>query len=114
MARSSWAMHAANRYRTVPESKVIDFLVLAGWAHAGANEDVSKHAGNALQRSVELGVKYQLSKAGDRLFDPVEVINQLKWSGRNGFDRFALASSPVKMRGCSGRMPCVSCALRSA
>ena len=88
LARSSWAMHADNRYRTVPESKVIDFLVLAGWAHAGANEDVSKHAGNALRRSVELGVKYQLSKAGDRLFDPVEVINQLKWSGRNGLDRF--------------------------
>jgi hypothetical protein len=79
------------RYRTVPEARVIEMLLLAGWAfelEAGYREVATKRTMAELEALIELGVGYQTSSHGERLFDPVEVLNTLKLAGLNDLDTF--------------------------
>jgi hypothetical protein len=78
-------------YRTVSEGRVIEILQLAGWAfelEAGRRTDITALTTAALQTSVELGLGYEISGRGERLFDPVEVVNHLKWAGLKGLNNF--------------------------
>jgi hypothetical protein len=75
----------------VPEERVVEMLLLAGWAfelEAGQRADITKRTETALQASIKLGLGYRISDRGERLFDPVEVVNHLKWAGLKGLDNF--------------------------
>ncbi len=82
------------RYRTVPEHRIRDMLALAGWTFEAreTGDDVQRHAADALGRLIAQGLPWG-DHAVERHFDPVEVLNFLKWqglAGKNGFwaDRF--------------------------
>jgi hypothetical protein len=79
------------RYRTIPESSIIALLLLVSWAcEVDAGERLAAEAATsaALEAWVGSGLGYRLDAQGERLFDPVEVINFLKWAGLTGADRY--------------------------
>jgi Transglutaminase-like superfamily len=79
------------RYRTVPESRVIDVLLLVSWAAEvdDGDRDFARAAtSDALEKWISKGLGYQLASDGSRLFDPAEVINFMKWLGVTGQDRY--------------------------
>jgi hypothetical protein len=78
-------------YRTVAEAQVIEVLLLSGWAfevEAGRRAEAVASTAAALELWIALGLEYRRSDRGERLFDPVEVVNFMKWAGHNGHDRF--------------------------
>jgi transglutaminase-like putative cysteine protease len=79
------------RYRSIPESSIIELLLLVSWAievDAGDREPAWAAASDALGCWISNGLGYQLNSDGTRLFDPVEVINFMKWAGVTGQDRY--------------------------
>jgi hypothetical protein len=79
------------RYRTIPESSIIDLLLLVSWAYdldAGDRPAAQAATSAALESWVGSGLGYRLGDDGQRLFDPVEVVNFLKWAGLTGSDRY--------------------------
>jgi hypothetical protein len=85
------------RYRTVPEDRVLEMLLLAGWAHAAeeapevATEAAAEAAAatrRALRSWVEMGLGVRETADGGRCYDPVEVVNFLKRRGLDGEDDF--------------------------
>jgi transglutaminase-like putative cysteine protease len=79
------------RYRTVSESRVVAMFVLGGWAfevEAGRYAEALASVQDSLEVWISLGLEYRRSESGERLFDPVEVLNFVTWSGVNGLDRF--------------------------
>lgn len=79
------------RYRTIDEARIIDLLLLSGWAFEVRREGAAPfvaEAGEALERLVRLGLPHRLSAENTRLFDPVEVVNFAKWMGLTGQDAF--------------------------
>ena len=81
----------SDRYRTIPEARVIDILLLAGWAfelELGGCVEAITQTRSALERWIDLGLGFQRDGDGRRYFDPVEVVNFLIWTGRLGLDRF--------------------------
>jgi hypothetical protein len=84
-------IHADDRYRTIEERQIIDMLLVAAFVfeiEAGQSERASTRAMSALEDWIRLGLGYQTSAQGERLFDPVEVINRMKWAGYLGLDDF--------------------------
>ena len=81
----------SDRYRTLPETRMIDVLLLAGWAfereRAGGAE-ATRQTRAALDRWIGLGLGVRRDDRGLRYFDPVEVVNFLIWTGRLGLDHF--------------------------
>jgi transglutaminase-like putative cysteine protease len=80
-----------DRYRTVAERRIIDTLLAAGWVtefHDGRRHEATNSTLASLDNLIALGLGYRVSEDGERLFDPVEVINGMKWAGLNGLDRF--------------------------
>ena len=78
-------------YRTVSEARIVNMLLLAGWAFevaAGAHAQAAAQSRDALERWIGLGLGFQRSAEGERYFDPVEVANFLVWAGRSGRDSF--------------------------
>jgi hypothetical protein len=64
---------------------------LGGWAfevEAGRHAEALASTLTALDSWIELGLQYRRSERGERLYDPVEVLNFQKWAGLNGRDRF--------------------------
>ncbi|MBN9006620.1 MAG: transglutaminase domain-containing protein [Rhizobiales bacterium] len=55
---------------------------------AGHRERALARVLAALEDWIRLGLGYQVSNQGERLFDPVEVINRMKWAGYRGLDDF--------------------------
>jgi Transglutaminase-like superfamily len=79
------------RYRTIREDDIIESLLIAAqpFELAGSKRSAAvSHTAEALNRWVKAGLGFQLSDHGERLFDPVEVINQMKWMGLSGSDGF--------------------------
>ena len=79
------------RYRTVTEARIIDMLVLAGWVvelSAGRRFEAAASTAATLQNLISLGLGCRVSEHGERLFDPVEVVNCMKWAGLNDLDNF--------------------------
>jgi hypothetical protein len=82
---------AEPRYRTVTEARIIDILVLAGWVvelNAGRRREATTSTAATLENLISLGLGYRVSGRGERLFDPVEVVNCMKWAGLNNLDNF--------------------------
>ena len=80
-----------DRYRTVGESRLLDVLLLGGWVFelaAGRHAEALASTRTALTSWIELGLPFRMSAAGERLYDPVEVMNFQKWAGLKGLDRF--------------------------
>jgi hypothetical protein len=84
-------IHAGNRYRTVGEQQIINMLLVAAFVselEAGQRSSAIARISSALDDWIRLGLGYQLSDRGERMFDPVEVVNRMKWAGHQGFDDF--------------------------
>jgi Transglutaminase-like superfamily len=80
-----------DRYRTVPESRIVDMLLVAAFVYeieAGDGDTANARASAALDNWTRLGLGHRTSPAGQRLFDPVEVVNFMKWAGYHGRDGF--------------------------
>jgi hypothetical protein len=71
---------ATNRYRTIMEERIVDFLLSPYAIAAGARALDTPIAKNILETCVRLGLPYHLSENGRRLFDPVEVGNFIKYA----------------------------------
>lgn len=69
-----------DRYRTIIDERIVDFLLSPYAIVAGVRELDIPIAKNILERCVSLGLPYALSENGHRLFDPAEVVNFIKYS----------------------------------
>jgi len=79
------------RYRTIAESDIIELLLLVSWAYeveAGQGAAAQAAASAALDGWIGQGLGFQSDPDGRRLFDPVEVINFMKWAGLTGADPY--------------------------
>lgn len=79
------------RYRTVEEARIIELLLLCGWAfevRADGRASAEREATEALNRWVGLGLPFERSDGGKRCFDAAEVANFLKWVGIHDRDPF--------------------------
>jgi hypothetical protein len=79
------------RYRTIAEPEIVALLLLVSWAYeveAGESEVARAATIDALDTWVGHGLGYRLGSGGVRYFDPVEVINFLKWAALTGGDRY--------------------------
>jgi hypothetical protein len=81
-------MGFSNYYRTIPESKMVEILMLAGSAYTLDSPQALTTTREALNRWIAMGLEARLDRSGERLFDPVEVINFLKQAGLDGRDSF--------------------------
>jgi Transglutaminase-like superfamily len=80
-----------DRYRTVPENQIVDMLLVAAFVYeieAGERDAACARIISALDNWIRLGLGHRRTPAGQRMFDPVEVINFMKWSGYQGLDNF--------------------------
>ena len=80
-----------DRYRTVRERQIVDMLLVAAFVsdlEAGRREWAVARISAALDSWIVLGLGYRMSERGERMFDPVEVVNRMKWSGYRGLDDF--------------------------
>lgn len=90
------------RYRTISESEVIDLLLLVSWAcdiESTGLEQARTIIRRSLHSWIAKGLGYRLSPAQDYLFDPVEVINHMKWLGLSGEDDYWEAHFVANHRG---------------
>jgi hypothetical protein len=82
---------AGARYRTVEEAQILKSLLIAAQPYelAGGNRETAlAETSAALERWVDAGLGYAVSVRGNRLFDPVEVTNHMKWMGLCKLDDF--------------------------
>jgi hypothetical protein len=85
------AIRADARYRIVEEARIVDMLVLCGWAREvrrGAHESSVPAATVALERWIRAGLPFAPSGDGGRRFDPAEVLNFMKYVARRDGDPF--------------------------
>lgn len=68
----------APRYRTVREARIIDFLISPYAIAEGRRPADEAAARTVLQRCMSLGLPFRTEHGGERLFDPVEVVNGIK------------------------------------
>jgi transglutaminase-like putative cysteine protease len=91
LRRSEFQPKSDARYRTIPQSRIVELLLLVSWASEvddGERRAAQAATSAALETWVGGGLGYRLSAEGERLFDPVEVVNFLKWAGLAGRDRY--------------------------
>ena len=84
---------AENRYRTASETQIVDMLLVAAFVFElenGQREKAIARVTTALDDWIRLGLGFRMSERGERLFDPVEVVNRMKEAGHQGLDRFWL------------------------
>ncbi len=84
-------IRTASRYRTISEQQITDILLVAAFVYdldAGERESAVGRIRSALDAWIKLGLGYQVTDRGERTFDPVEVINRMKWAGYQGLDDF--------------------------
>ena len=78
---------AGTALRTVDEGRIIDQVMLWGFAfdvREGQAERARGEAEQALERWLGLGLGHALTAGGGRLYDPVEVMNFFIAAGRRG------------------------------
>jgi hypothetical protein len=77
--------------RTVEEARIIEFLLLGGWVddlRRGGRPAAVEATRAALNRWVEAGLPVAGDDSGVRHYDPVEVLNFMKWAGLHEDDPF--------------------------
>jgi transglutaminase-like putative cysteine protease len=79
---------ADDRYRNIPESRIIGMLTLAGWAHEPDSPEAASISQQALLAWPQYGLGFRNGPGGERLFDPIEVYNFIKRLGLDGRDGF--------------------------
>jgi len=84
----SLGIQADVRYRTIPETQIVEVLMLAGWAYEADTRLAGESCKKALLTWTELGLGSARAPNGERLFDPVEVLNFLKRACLDGRDDF--------------------------
>jgi hypothetical protein len=77
-----------DRYRSVPEARIIEMLMLVGWAYELESAAAVKAAEASLESWIQIGLAFIRGTSDERLFDPVEVINFMKLAGLEGRDNF--------------------------
>jgi hypothetical protein len=83
-------IRAEDRYRTVSEPQIIEMLLVAAFVselEAGQRESAVARTRSALEDWIALGLGYR-TLDGERMFDPVEVVNRMKWAGYQGLHDF--------------------------
>ncbi len=88
MRSSALGVRFSDGYRTVAESRILDTLLLGGWAYEQGKPEAIAATRQALDRWIDMGLGVRLGPTGERLFDPVEVLNVLKKLGLEDRDRF--------------------------
>ncbi len=91
MRRLAFQPKSDARYRTIPETRIVAMLLLVSWAceiDAGDRRAAEASTAAALDGWVARGLGHALTADGQRLFDPVEVVNFVKWAGLAGIDRY--------------------------
>jgi hypothetical protein len=84
-------IRAEDRYRTVSEKQIVEVLLVAAFVaelEAGQREQAATGIHSALEAWIKLGLGFRMSDSGERMFDPVEVVNRMKWAGYQGLDDF--------------------------
>jgi hypothetical protein len=84
-------IHTDDRYRTVGERQIVEMLLVAAFVSeldSGQRDKAAAQVVTALNAWIDLGLGYRLADSGERLFDPVEVINRMKWAGYHDLDGF--------------------------
>jgi hypothetical protein len=79
------------RRRTFPEARIVDCVLVHGWAtamHHGDRDAARREAEAALARWLDAGLPFERAADGTRLLDPAEALNFGKWSGMHGDDPF--------------------------
>lgn len=66
------------RYRTIEEGRIIAFLTSPYAVVAGEHHVDVERAISILERCVSLGLPFCTNQSGERLYDPVEVVNGIK------------------------------------
>jgi hypothetical protein len=106
---------AEDRYRTVTEGDMMRSLLIAALPYELAAGDQA-NAGNIVRAALEdwigSGMKFGRAPGGERLFDPVEVFNHMKWEGLMGRDGFwsrhfvsTARAETEQSAGVAGRLP---------
>jgi hypothetical protein len=75
-------------YRTLAEGQILDMLLLAGSAYELDQPEAIATTCRALEGWIDMGLGVRRTPRGERLFDPVEVVNVLKRLGLEGRDSF--------------------------
>jgi hypothetical protein len=91
LGREAFEPQVDERHRILPEAELVEMLVLAGWAFevaAGRRETAERETRAALARWIAAGLGFRTAASGERRFDPVEVVQMLKWLGLRGEDSF--------------------------
>ncbi|MDR3522125.1 MAG: transglutaminase-like domain-containing protein [Acidocella sp.] len=79
--------HVNERYRSIPQARILDMLLLLGWAFevaAGARAAAELQCAEALESLIGAGLGYCARANGERCFDPAEVLNFVKAEGLAG------------------------------
>jgi hypothetical protein len=82
---------AEGRYRTVNERAMMESLLIAALPYelaAGRQSEADNIVSGAIEDWIKTGLKFGQTSNGERLFDPVEVFNHMKWTGVTGRDGF--------------------------
>ena len=82
---------AEDRYRTVTEGDMVRSLLIAALPYelaAGDQANADNIVRAALEDWIGSGMQFGRAPDGERLFDPVEVFNHMKWEGLMGRDGF--------------------------
>jgi len=77
-----------DRYRNVPEPRIIEMLAFAGWPDQSQSAEARTGAPQALERWTRSGLGFRISGPGERCYDPIEVYNQMKLAGVEERDDF--------------------------
>lgn len=83
-------MQPDDRYRIVPETRMVEMLALLGWPYESGSPAAAEGAKEALQAWIQIGLSFRRAANGERLFDPIEVYNFMKRAGFDGHDGFWL------------------------
>src|SRR5450432_1115188 len=77
--------------RTIEETLIIELLLVGGWAYEireGERKAATAATRAALARWVGAGLPLNIDANGARRYDPVEVLNFMKWSSLHRADGF--------------------------
>lgn len=88
MRAAASGIRYSDAYRTIPEGRMTEILLLAGWAFERDAPEALPATREAIEAWIEMGLGARTNLAGERFFDPVEVVNVLKRLGEQGRDHF--------------------------
>jgi Transglutaminase-like superfamily len=81
-------LRTSDEYRIVPETRIRDMLLLAGWVYERDSAQALAATQASINHWIDAGLGVRVDKNGERYFDPVEVLNVFKQLGLRGKDSF--------------------------